>query len=213
MSDLHLLPSFVPTKYEFLQKLISQCEQLIINGDLWSYYHNSFDDFFNSEWNKLFPLMLSKNAIYIYGNHDEARWSDSRVNQFSKIQTDQYKIQTESNTFYIVHGHRILYGNAGPNILALNIKKAVHFEKLRYFIEARLIGTTSTSPFLTILNKKLKKYAIEHLKQGEILVTGHTHHPEVDLENRFINEGFVNFGLAHYLEINEDSFELKFAKY
>jgi len=65
-SDTHLTDRFDQGKFRFLQKIINFSDQVIINGDFWDSWFTNFDDFVNSEWRKLFPILLKKRAIYIW---------------------------------------------------------------------------------------------------------------------------------------------------
>ena len=65
ISDLHLTTASDPKKFRFLKKLISSFDRVIINGDLWCVYTDTFDQFINSDWQRLFPLLKSKKQFIL----------------------------------------------------------------------------------------------------------------------------------------------------
>ncbi len=74
-SDAHLTNRFDEPTYRFLENMILSADKIIINGDFWDGEVVSFNQFINSKWQKLFPLLLERKAVYIYGNHDRQRIS------------------------------------------------------------------------------------------------------------------------------------------
>jgi len=92
-----------------------------VNGDFWSCYSSTFDEFLDSDWAGLFPLMLEKKTIYIYGNHDRKEFMDERVNTFSVEQSSIKLLDIRSNTFHIEHGNLFFkhQSNSDPRYLRL----------------------------------------------------------------------------------------------
>src|SRR3989339_1338248 len=123
-SDTHLYLPFDEKKYNFLKKIIEKSDQVIINGDFFDNYMISFDEFVNSSWNRLFPLLKSKKTIYIYGNHDKRSFSDKRVELFSDIQAERYKIKTSNKTFIFEHGQKT---RATPDTMFKLSWKSMHY--------------------------------------------------------------------------------------
>ncbi len=78
LSDTHLYEEFDEKKFNFLKRIISKVDRVIINGDFWDSYICSFSDFINSPWKKLFPLLKTKKTVYIYGNHDKKSLTDKK---------------------------------------------------------------------------------------------------------------------------------------
>lgn len=64
ISDLHLSHRVQKRKLAFLKKLVSEYDQVIINGDFWDNWFTTFDKFINSKWQELFPLLKENNCIY-----------------------------------------------------------------------------------------------------------------------------------------------------
>src|SRR5689334_5828739 len=91
-SDSHLSARFDEAKYNYLRWIITHADKVVINGDFWDRDLTTFDQFVNSDWRKLFPLLLSKATTYIYGNHDWKGYCDERVNLFSTSQTQALDI-------------------------------------------------------------------------------------------------------------------------
>lgn len=107
-SDTHLSTEFDGQLFDYISNLINSVDQVIINGDFWDWYLCSFDDFVNSEWQQLFPLLKAKNTIYLYGNHDPEAASDERVSLFSVKQGYSHRVQLDTGLeYHIEHGHRI----------------------------------------------------------------------------------------------------------
>jgi predicted phosphodiesterase len=54
-------------------------------------------------------------------------------------------------------------------------------------------------------NNTIKQKVAPELKDNEIYVCGHTHLAEFDEKNRFVNSGFINYGLAQYLILENNA--------
>ena len=67
-SDTHIGKRCDRRRFEYLKKIISDADRVIINGDFRDHVVKS-DKFMNSKWKELFPLLKSKKTIFIYGNH------------------------------------------------------------------------------------------------------------------------------------------------
>ena len=221
ISDTHITGVFHKKRYDCLENLISRCDRLIFNGDLWSYYSLTLDNVFKSKWTGLFPLMKSKNCIYIYGNHDRKEWCDERIFQFCDIAQNEYIYKKDGLDLLITHGHLIAHDSI-TNESFIKINRLVNnFNKLnqsyRFYIFLQksllfLMGESKYAQLFKKLNNPHIEYAIT-LPKDQILVAAHTHSPAFDLENRYINVGFINFGLAFYLHINNGKLSLESERY
>ena len=209
ISDLHLTHRPNERKYNFLEKIISSADKVILNGDLWDSYLTSFDRFVDSDWNRLFPLLKSKKTVYLFGNHDPKSKSDRRVNRFSDIASDNFRLKIGTQHYFVTHGHEIdksldmLY----PRLIGNSLVIAIH--EIRNHIGVKL---RREQFFFKNSNDKMKHWSAEHLNE-EILVTGHTHLAEIDLSSRYINTGVVHYGLGQYLIISEEEVELRLERY
>lgn len=204
VSDLHLTPQFDKRKFNYLQNLFRKADRLIVNGDFWSYYYCDFVDFVESEWRKLFPVMLNKNCIYIHGNHDRKEWCDENTRLFSVENHEKYSLKQNGTTFNIQHGHLISKMSVKNKAIIKFIKKH-HLDKYNYAIHKLIVnklGGKFYSKPGKILNKKYKKFVKKFIPYGEFLVCGHSHSPEGSSNRRYINTGFINYGYSSYLEIN-----------
>ena len=217
ISDTHLTNKFDERKFEFLKNLFLSCDQLIVNGDLWSAYSTTFDKFLNSKWKELFSIMLEKNTIYIYGNHDQKKFMDDRVTLFSIEQHERYNYQLGLNNYHIEHGHLFFKFKGFKNPIYLLINRALRVDHMfRDPINKlinRVIGIENLGEKSTFMNKKIKTGAKEIFKNNNILITGHTHIPEHDPNLKYINTGFIHFNMAWYLEITKNNYSFKSAKY
>ncbi|MGI5828520.1 MAG: metallophosphoesterase, partial [Patescibacteria group bacterium] len=107
ISDTHLTPHFEQKKFSYLEKIIKKSDQVIINGDFWDGYLCSFEEFTKSSWRKLFPLLKSKESVYLFGNHDPKKWATKKTNLFSKRQYSSLKISLNEFNLHIQHGNSI----------------------------------------------------------------------------------------------------------
>ena len=198
-SDTHLRAKFEPDKFKFLQKLISEVDLVIINGDFWDYGETSFDEFVKSKWQALFPLLKEKKAIYLYGNHDLASKSDQRVNLFSAQQGDQCHLDTRDRRFVIRHGHLLaLSGDvAHPEIFGSD--RMVALGNTINLVGVTIFGQKYLNYFAK-RNKKMKQFSLS-LADNEILVCGHSHLREKNLKQKFINPGVIRWGRGQYVLI------------
>jgi predicted phosphodiesterase len=216
VSDLHL-DNFNAKTYSFLKNLISTHDQVIINGDFWSYLASDFDDFIKSKWSQLFPLLLEKNTIYIYGNHDLKKWCDERVNLFSKEQHDNYVLEINGIKYIIEHGHRIVPDKIASSDPYIKLMKFIHYERLVRDLAGWLIFHTGKLAFLNLIgysmHKTLVNYAKKNYKTDTFIVAGHTHHAVYMPEINLIDTGFISSGLAQYLEIKDGSPKLVITEY
>lgn len=221
ISDIHCTKVFDQKKCDYILKLLDRCERVIFNGDMWSYYIQSFDTFVESKWSQLFPAFKAKNCIYIHGNHDRKNWCNYKVRLFSVYNTNEYVHQQDSLSFYITHGH-LISGDSVQNENYIKFNRTVFdFNRLNrsykfYILLNRLLlkifKEQKYSGILKHLNKPHYKFAAE-LPDNQILVVGHTHAPEFSPEKKYINVGFVNFGLAYYLNISEGKYTLECERY
>lgn len=216
-SDTHLTKSFEENKFIFLKKIIAQADRVIILGDFWEGSLTTFDEFVKSDWVKLFPLLKEKHTVYIYGNHDRKELSDERVSLFSDMQTDKYKLDINGRTFVLEHGdsffrkHITYYLTYGGPLKAFFMSKLFitwQFLILENFL-TKVFGTTFLKKRSLRFNRYIKKGMIKEFKKGEILICGHTHAAEIDLDNNFINTGIVRHGLGQYVLIDDGEVYLK----
>lgn len=213
LSDLHLTSKFDKNKYNYLVELINKYDKVILNGDFWSAYSTTATKFMNSKWNKIFPLLKDKNTSYIYGNHDREKWNNSNlVNLFSNKQTNKETITLGNTTYIIEHGNNLLPKDSLTNPTFMKLNRALKIDDLiRYPIEKWIIKRLGINVYMNFtkgINEILKHYASTNLKDNEILITGHTHSPEIALNKHFIAGGILNFRHAQYVVINKDSVEL-----
>ncbi len=219
-SDLHLTTKFEPAKFNYLRKVIEQADRVIINGDFWSYYSCTFEQFINSQWNRLFPVLKSKNTVYIYGNHDEEIWCGD-CTEFSDIQSYEYDLKVGEHLYKVQHGHRLCLSKPINNEKYMRVERKLHVDDLiRYPLESWIIKRLGLSKYQRLTRSmqiELKKYALQHMSENEVLITGHSHHGEVDFTDKFANCGFIGSGIAEFIILDSDvdvkSLELKKESY
>ncbi len=207
-SDSHLTNRFNESKFKLLQRLISSVDQVIINGDFWDGHLVSFDAFINSDWKKLFPLLKSKNTIYIFGNHDREQYVDERASLFSVRQLHNYSFKEGKTTFHIEHGNRLFHtvDDFIPFRFINRILTYVAHSKPYKFMD-EVMGTGIRQ------NKVIKMKLQTQNSSNSIYICGHSHAREHDLENNYINSGYMKYGVASYVMIENGVVELLEEKY
>ncbi len=205
ISDLHLDRSFDAPRFRRLRELIDQHDHVIICGDLWEGYSITFDEFLQSQWNTLFPLLKERDTVYIYGNHDRKVKSDDRIYTFCTQATTLYKTTIGQTHFIFEHGDRL-----SPKIDAvLHIDKPhpIYFalSELVQLACVKLLGVRGFWILYAGQNEKIKKAsAQEYSHLGNYMyVCGHTDCAEVDVPRHFANSGFSKYGYIQYLVIDD----------
>lgn len=209
-SDTHLTNRFNKKKFLFLSRIIKKADKVIINGDFWDGHLTTFNLFITSKWNALFKLLKQKKTVYIYGNHDRKEYSDNRVSSFSLIQTTAYSLMFNKHQYYFEHGHTFL-----PSI-----DKKLHITSYSFVKLITLLTNCIEFPFQKlklwfigiVANNKIKEKRNGKTKNG-FIVCGHTHYPEIDHKNKFLNTGFMKFGIASYLLIDSNGVHLRKESY
>jgi predicted phosphodiesterase len=204
-SDSHL-NGFKEKKYNLMSSLISEADQVIINGDFWEGYVHPFRDFLASPWCTLFPLLKKKKTIYIYGNHDKKILSNDQVKLFSDQQLQRFELKAGEKTYIFEHGNRFCsFGDEGMNPFDPKLKQSTQITDV---IQNFVVSYTNKA-FIRLLlqrfNNTIKQKVAPELKDNEIYVCGHTHLAEFDEKNRFVNSGFINYGLAQYLILENNA--------
>jgi len=216
-SDTHLTVKFNQKQYNKLVTLIDSVDRVIINGDFWEGLYISFEQFLKSEWSNLFHLLKSKEAVYIYGDHDNKKLSDNRVYKFCGVATNEYLLKTQNTNFYFTHGEKFLFPKQKKG--KERWRKA---QKIAFKVETitgrciQLIVFTLFGPnfFPKIFNKMDVKTRLKITKKDNLLVCGHSHTPQYNKKLNFVDTGFFNYGWANYMIIEANgSFKLKQEKY
>jgi predicted phosphodiesterase len=209
-SDTHLYLPFDQKKFDFLKKIISESDRVIINGDFFDEYMISFDDFVKSKWNELFPLLKSKKTVYIFGNHDQQKFSDKRLSLFSDLQVPYYNLPTTQYNLVFTHGHQFRktadisiknYIEKIMPLVTLVMKIAHHFRQMM----ANIFGRKFLEYRFAYRNVATKTKAIKTLKKNEFIIIGHNHWGEIDEKNHFACDGSILYGFAQYLIIDSIS--------
>ncbi len=216
ISDIHLGKRFDQKKLDFLYSLFSLYDEIVLNGDFWCYYSFDFNDFVNSKWNSLFPLLQKKNTVYVYGNHDRKDWCGQGVKLFSKKQVSSYSLQAGKRKFFIEHGDSHLSKFCSGNDALIKFFRKVNpviFELMDKFALNTYPFLDNTLPFLG--NKFLKKHVVKKYCKtpDSYYISGHTHYAEFDKNVRYINTGYIGNRLAQYLEIGDNHSELFSVQY
>ncbi len=202
-SDTHLSSKFDPKLFEVLSRIINDADKVIINGDFWDFILTDWDDFVNSEWKKLFPILKSKEAFYIYGNHDKAEFMDDRVHAFCVERGYSYEIYTAGHKLMIQHGNLIVIGLDERFPFLVKLRPIVKLANIFYRNLFLLVDRRWFNPGF-LQNRAMRKWAKKTLEKNEILVCGHSHTGQFDPGNSYINTGMIRYGIVQYLVIDED---------
>ncbi len=211
-SDTHLTTVFKKHKYQFLEKIISNSDRVIIAGDFWEGKLISFDEFVNSDWNKLFPLLKKKHTVYIFGNHDKKMYSDQRSTLFSDTQTEEYTFEDGNRVFLVKHGDskKKKYSFIKKTMKATRMSEKFFMkychEKLEHIL-VKFFGPPILQLLFKKYNKIIKDEASKTQLDNEFLICGHTHAAEVDLQNHYANTGIVRHGIGQYLVVENGNIE------
>ncbi|OGK08791.1 hypothetical protein A2767_02680 [Candidatus Roizmanbacteria bacterium RIFCSPHIGHO2_01_FULL_35_10] len=195
-SDSHLTDKFEIKKFNFLKRIISEADQVIINGDFWDGEMTTFNQFIASDWNKLFPILKERKTVYIYGNHDRKSYSNNKVNLFSLKQGYIYNLKQNGINYIIEHGNRFFI--TPDEFLPRSITR--YSTLITGFFMQKF---TFLQFILKKANEIMKSKIQKELKNNDIYVCGHSHWSEFDLKNNFINTGCIESGLAQYLIIDD----------
>lgn len=218
-SDTHFTKRFSLRQFRALTKLISEADRVIINGDFWEGLSITFDEFLQSKWNQLFPLLKEKKAIYIYGNHDDRIFSDERVYRFCDQAVDEYYLDLPEKKYYFRHGQEFLFPQYFRDRHECHLKRATSLRMrlsnyknwLIQYIAFEIFGPKILP---SIVNHISQKERDKIGKPGYLLVCGHTHRPGYNPKRQFIDIGFFNFGWANYLSIDsKGEFDLVSKRY
>jgi len=213
VSDMHIKPFSTDKKLYFLLDLFENFDNIIINGDFWSYYSWDFDGFLTSKWAKLFPILKEKGAIYIYGNHDRERWCDARVSRFSKLAADSFEFKQAGVTYLVQHGHKQSFDSIS-NEKFVQFDRKFQIDKRLTILQRLLVRFFGIKLFELLgasTNRKLKKSI--SLGDGVVNVFGHSHCSEISLDEGYVNSGSVDIGYASYIVIEGDEIRLQKSSY
>lgn len=201
ISDLHLSHRFDAGRAAYLVELLSEADQVILNGDFWDNHSTTFDQFLASDWKLLFPILKRRHTIYIYGNHDREQDSDERVSLFSDIQTNHWQLRDGSLRLHIEHGHHILAKHHdSPNWMVTLFRVSLYDVWFRQPLERFLVSRDQK--FLHQWHMGDNQAELLTKAQSipdDLLITGHTHLPSSQPDKKFVNLGYINHGLSYYV--------------
>lgn len=212
-SDTHLTDRFDHKTYDYLVRILTPADKVIINGDFWDADITTFDLFINSRWKELFKLLKEKKSLYLYGNHDAEKFSDERVNLFSAEQKKQHLMKVGKHTLRIEHGDLII--PLGPDIAYPTNMINYWYNRIYGWIEhlgSWIFGRYFFIPY-SFFSRKAKKWTVANLSSDEILVMGHLHRAEHVPKKYYINHGIIRHGIGQYILIEDDKLELVNERY
>jgi UDP-2,3-diacylglucosamine pyrophosphatase LpxH len=215
ISDIHLTPLFNQNKFDYLKKLFNRFDRIIVNGDLYDGYLFSFDQFAQSKWKPLLEILRSKKTMYFYGNHDKGTWIKGKAEKYVDYTDKVHKVKYGKYLLWMEHGDLINRSIAEKIPWAANRITAwiVHFIRIWGVIIFGDSFYKKLNPYHILVHKDLKSWAKQNLKDGQILICGHSHTACLDLENHYANSGFVGQGWASYLVLEDNEIKLVEERY
>ncbi len=212
-SDTHLGLDhvFEEKKYRFLEQIIRDSDSVIINGDFWEGCFITFDQFKNSPYRHLFPLLKAKKTVYIPGNHDDLGLHEKGTSLFADKTTLRHEITLGNNNLVFEHGDRQIQffsKNHHPENKAMNEINKQYLrliDKIEKTIVRKLRKIPAVQFFQKKLNEVIKKNMKKSLRKDQIFVCGHTHLAEFNPNEKFINTGMIKYGLGQYMMIENNT--------
>ena len=203
-SDTHFTTRFDFKRFDLIASEIRKSDQVIIVGDLWDGYLITFEDFINSKWNKLFPLLKKKKTIYLTGNHDHRSYLDNRVKLFCDRCVDSYHFRVAQTDYYCEHSHELIKHIDGFLPFVRNKYFAIFSD--RYFQGGTYLLKENFWKLGKSQNNRLLTYQANNLP-NQIFISGHTHVQQY-MAGKYLNPGIINYGLAQYIWLNDNHVKL-----
>ena len=212
ISDTHLAAGNYDPKFcDRLLKLIEEYPRVIIMGDFFDAYLSTFDAFLRSGWKRLFPALLKKKAIYIYGNHDRPEFMNELTTEFSVEQTYRKVLEVEDVLITLQHGHLYAPDFDGKFPWFSYYLSWLYPRYHRHASEQTWLNRLFLKAYNDNKNKLLHadmKRAITRFKEknkdmrDNWQITGHSHIQEVDYKLRYINIGATLSKSLEYVVID-----------
>lgn len=215
-SDTHLTTTFDHKKFLFLKQITKDADRIVIAGDFWEGLLHSYNEFLASDWKKLLTILAQKNTIYVVGNHDDEITKTKKKLNFANVYYDKYMFKQGTKRYIVHHGHQYplsfhkkFLGLIDLDTLGRASRSWINGYIVIESLLTQLFGTHVLQRTYRKFNKELKALIAPIRKENDIFIFGHTHSAEIDLENGFVNTGFVRHGLGQYVEITDENIELK----
>lgn len=216
-SDTHLTHYFDEDLFDYIAKLVKNADQVVINGDFWDAYLTTFDQFYNSEWQKLFPLLKKKKTIYVTGNHDKPEFMDERVYSFCEVQTIAYSFESEGKKYNVQHGHLISPAEdirwvfKNPNFIRTLYRLLVYTKENSLFLK-NIIDTVYQEKKDKEQLEEFIEYAKKYLHDKTYFIFGHCHIKHSDQKNRIFTAGFLKDAEFSYVIIENGKITVQVCK-
>lgn len=212
ISDIHL-GTDVSQKEKVLAVLKTKFNTLVINGDLFDNY--SFKRYDKRDWKILSTirkLSKTRNVIFVKGNHDSNVEFLSAITGMELL--PDYCTTVNNKTFFFEHGDKY------DSWIKHRPIATWFFTGLYYWIQ-KFDKTHKTSRALKHYSKSWidaknavsRKFVEKHGKQYDVLLAGHTHHPEIKKFKTcvYINSGSFCDTRCSYVQICSDgNFKLQY---
>lgn len=206
-ADTHLSSRCYSKKFNYLKSIIEPADRVVIAGDFWDGFLTSFDKFVQSPWSRLFPLLLERQTIYLYGNHDRVEWSNDQVKLFSVQQAMTTDLTIGHQTYHICHGHTVF--------TSLEDKYPIfnHSIPLRLGANADVLhklvwGKRFLSKKNSKINQPMREWTTHNSPRAAFLICGHSHFPEINRHQGYANTGFIGMGYGNYLILDTNGVQL-----
>ena len=203
ISDLHLGAKNSNTEaIQVFLDSISKHQKLILNGDVLDSIEAPLN---KKHWKILLRLSKFRDLIWIKGNHDKGCKHIAELINVTEI-VDEYVFESNSKKICCIHGDSwddflIKY----PVIV--DVADWI-YSKLQN-IDSRLakIAKKQSKTYVRCL-EKIKQGALSYAKSKnyDIIICGHTHHPEYGYE--YVNSGCWTDRICTYVSVQDGACEL-----
>lgn len=215
ISDTHIDKYFDAKKANFIKKLTTECDQIIIAGDFWDSFTSNMGAVKNSKWGNLFYFLEKHQAICLQGNHDQEIIFNNPSQLSNKI---LWQKQIGNIFFKVTHGHIQHPGweklNANPVIKKLRkVISFICFQTIEKHGVKKFGPKFSKVFFYRYQDNRALKNWVKKQPKNQFWIFGHTHLASLDTKHRFANCGYIDYGYASWVEINDGKVELKHGKY
>lgn len=205
-ADTHLSDSVDENTMKWLKYVIERSECIILDGDFWDQHVGTLDEFIESEWSSLFPLLLEKETIYLIGNHDKSAIDSDKWRIFAKNCQQQFSFRSGKFSFIVEHGH--LHSKSfDARHPGLTKRFSRLFESIDSLEEGDGLRALLYQSYMAKekldRQDELQEYSRSHLRTNTWRIFAHTHLRSFDPVCQYLNPGRFGKGFARWMEIED----------
>lgn len=191
-------------RLEFLKRVLKPADRCILAGDKWDSWKISFNQFVNSGWSELFPILREKNTIYILGNHDPEVPKHPKL-FWDTVVENEFKFKNGDQTYAVMHGHLVDSWKHLDRLMERKIARYLY--PFASWWQEHVLTNRLTERTVKIAQSwnEEQKDSLDLLFPANVWkITGHTHWAEFDRARKYINAGMIDTKLrrASYVHID-----------